>query len=102
MNRNGITGLEPPDVSAVNVLSKEVVGSSSTMKRIDFPTVGTTSSQNQSYSSGRMNLNLPSLEDNSEEKHVGAASGSKFFAANEETWRSNSYSHKKDGKIFLI
>ncbi|XP_047046329.1 uncharacterized protein LOC124651258 isoform X2 [Lolium rigidum] len=98
MNRNGITGLEPPDVSAVNVLSKEVVGSSSTMKRIDFPTVGTSSSQNQSYSSGRMNLNLPSLEDNFEEKHVGAASGSKFFAANEETWRSNSCSHKKDDR----
>ena len=42
------------------------------------------------------------LEDSLEEKYVAAASGSKFFAANEETRHNNSYSHKKDGKIFFI
>lgn len=96
--KNGITGLQPSDVSTVNVLSKEFAGSSSTMKRIDFPSVCASSSQNQRYSSGRMNQNLPSLEDNLEEKHVGAAFGSKSVAANEETRHSNSYSHKKDDR----
>jgi hypothetical protein len=88
MNKKGITGLQPSDVSNVNILNNEVVGTSSTMKRID--------------SSGRINLNLSSSEDNLEEKRVAAASGSKFFVANEETRHSNSYNHKKDGKIFLI
>uniref|UniRef100_A0ACD5Y6A2 Uncharacterized protein n=1 Tax=Avena sativa TaxID=4498 RepID=A0ACD5Y6A2_AVESA len=98
MNKNGMPGLQPSDVSTVNVLGKEVVGSSSTMKRIDFPSVGASSSQNQCYSLGRMNLNLPSLEENLEEKHVSAAFGSKSVAANEETRHSDSYSHKKDDR----
>ncbi|CAM0949363.1 unnamed protein product [Alopecurus aequalis] len=93
MNKNWITGLQPSDVSTVNVLNIEVAGSSSS-KRIDFPRVGASSSQNQCYSSATMNLNLQSLD----EKHVGAASGSKFFAANEETSHSNSYSHTKDDR----
>uniref|UniRef100_A0ACD5YJB4 Uncharacterized protein n=1 Tax=Avena sativa TaxID=4498 RepID=A0ACD5YJB4_AVESA len=98
LNKNGIPGLQPSDASTVKVLGKEVVGSSSTMKRIDFPSVGASSSQNQCYSPGRMNLNLPSLEDNLEEKHVGAAFGSMSVAANEETRCSDSYSHKKDDR----
>ncbi|KAG8049071.1 hypothetical protein GUJ93_ZPchr0009g1056 [Zizania palustris] len=95
MEKSWITGLHPQYVSSVNVLNKTVEESCS-MKMPDFLGAGTSSSQNHRYSSGRVNLNHLSLEDNMKEKRIGEASGSNFFGSNEEIRHNNSFSHKKD------
>uniref|UniRef100_A0A453JT65 Uncharacterized protein n=3 Tax=Aegilops tauschii subsp. strangulata TaxID=200361 RepID=A0A453JT65_AEGTS len=95
MSKNYVSGLQQSGISTVNVFNKEVVGSSSTMKIEDFPSLGASSSQNQCYSWPGVNMNLPSLEDTLKGKHVGAAIGSKFFVANEETRHNNPHIHTK-------
>ncbi|XP_037435807.1 uncharacterized protein LOC119302868 [Triticum dicoccoides] len=50
MDKNWATGLQPSGVSTVNALNKKVIGSSSTMKKTNFPSVGASSSKNQCYS----------------------------------------------------
>uniref|UniRef100_A0A0D9Y0T1 Uncharacterized protein n=1 Tax=Leersia perrieri TaxID=77586 RepID=A0A0D9Y0T1_9ORYZ len=95
MEKSWITGLHPQHVSNTNVLNKTAEESSS-MKMPDFLGVGTSTSQSQRYSSGRVNLNHLSLEDNMKEKRTGEASGSNFFGANEEIKRNNSFNHKTD------
>uniref|UniRef100_M8BF39 Uncharacterized protein n=1 Tax=Aegilops tauschii TaxID=37682 RepID=M8BF39_AEGTA len=52
MDKNWATGLQPSGVSTVNALNKKVIGSSSTMKKTNFPSVGASSSKNQCYSYG--------------------------------------------------
>lgn len=98
MEKSWIAGLHPQHVSTVNVLNKAVEESSS-MKMPDFLGVGTSTSQSQRYSSGRVNLNHLSLEDTMKEKRIGEASGSNFFGANEEVKRNSSFNNKTDCKI---
>ncbi|KAF7070804.1 hypothetical protein CFC21_076263 [Triticum aestivum] len=95
VKKNHVSGLQQSHVSTLNAFNTKVVGSSSTMKIEDFPSVGASSSQNQCYSSLGLDLNLPSLEDTLNGKHVGAAIDSNFLVANEETQHNNSYIHKK-------
>uniref|UniRef100_A0A0E0BUG8 Uncharacterized protein n=1 Tax=Oryza glumipatula TaxID=40148 RepID=A0A0E0BUG8_9ORYZ len=95
MEKSWIAGLHPQHVSTVNVLNKAVEESSS-MKMPDFLGVGTSTSQSQRYSSGRVNLNHLSLEDTMKEKRIGEASGSNFFGANEEVKRNSSFNNKTD------
>ncbi|XBH89938.1 hypothetical protein VPH35_081732 [Triticum aestivum] len=95
VKKNHGSGLQQSHVSTLNAFNTKVVGSSSTMKIEDFPSVGASSSQNQCYSSLGLDLNLPSLEDTLKGKHEGAAIDSNFLVANEETQHNNSYIHKK-------
>ncbi|XP_006664139.1 uncharacterized protein LOC102707360 [Oryza brachyantha] len=95
MEKSWITGLHPQHASTVNVLNKAAEESSS-MKMPDYIGAGTSTSQSQRYSSGRVNLNHQSLEDNMREKLIGEASGSNFLGANEETRHNNSFNHRKD------
>ncbi|KAL5224370.1 hypothetical protein ABZP36_011009 [Zizania latifolia] len=95
MEKSWITGLHLPHVLAANVLNKTAEESCS-MKMLDFLGVGTSTSQSHHYSSGRVNPNYLSLEDNMKEKCIDEACGSNFFGVNEEIMHSNSFSHKKD------
>ncbi|XP_044948592.1 uncharacterized protein LOC123398151 [Hordeum vulgare subsp. vulgare] len=105
MNKSRVSGLQQSDICTLNAFNKKVVGSSSTMKIEDIPSMGASSSQNQCYSLLGVNLNLPSLEDTLKGKHVGAEINSNCFIANEETQHNDSYIHRKydqsNGKEFF-
>ncbi|KAE8795292.1 hypothetical protein D1007_29843 [Hordeum vulgare] len=105
MNKSRVSGLQQSDICTLNAFNKKVVGSSSTMKIEDIPSMGASSSQNQCYSLLGVNPNLPSLEDTLKGKHVGAEINSNCFIANEETQHNDSYIHRKydqsNGKEFF-